>query len=194
MPLKYLDSPNGRIMYTLKSYALKQLDLIREEIIKDFKQGKIAAGIQKSIWHGMTIGLANASVQTARDALLGKDVDEDTFGDEFANAYTTMLFMSRFDREKYLAQGDVVGFVANQLVPPIFDIAAKGLVATGKSVLPAEDPQAGDKAIDKFYKTVVTKLPVGGELAYNRVMGGSENYNEDLRKKREAERKKVLGF
>lgn len=194
MPLKYLDSPNGRIMYTLKSYALKQLDLIREEIIKDFKQGKIAAGIQKSIWHGMTIGLANASVQTARDALLGKDVDEDTFGDEFANAYTTMLFMSRFDREKYLAQGDVVGFVANQLVPPIFDIAAKGLVATGKSVLPAEDPQAGDKSIDKFYKTVVTKLPVGGELAYNRVMGGSENYNEDLRKKREAERKKVLGF
>ena len=188
--------PNGRIMYTLKSQALKQLDLIREEIIKDFKQGKIASGIQKSIWHGMTVGLANATVQSARDALLGKDIDEGTFGDEFANAYTTLLFMSRFDRERYLAQGDITGFFANQVVPPIFDIFAKGAVATGSVLTPFDvnDPEAEQKAIEKFNKTVVSKLPVGGELLYNQVLGGSEQYNEDLKKKREEELKKVLGF
>ena len=196
MPLRYLKHPNGRIMYTLKSYALKQLDLIREEIIKDFKQGKIASGIQKSIWHGMTVGLANATVQSARDALLGKDIDEGTFGDEFANAYTTLLFMSRFDRERYLARGDIAGFLANQVVPPIFDIAAKGGLAAGSVLTPFDvnDPEAEQKAIEKFNKTVVSKLPVGGELLYNQVLGGSEQYNEDLEKKRKAELKKVLGF
>lgn len=196
MPLRYLKHANGRIMYTLKSYALKQLDLIREEIVKDFKQGKIASGIQKSIWHGMTVGLANATVQSARDALLGKDIDEGTFGDEFANAYTTLLFMSRFDRERYLARGDIAGFLANQVVPPIFDIFAKGAVATGSVLTPFDvnDPEAEQKAIEKFNKTVVSKIPVGGELMYNQVLGGSEQYNEDLEKKRKAELKKVLGF
>lgn len=196
MPLAYLKHPNGRIMYTLKSYALKQLDLIREEIVKDFKQGKIASGIQKSIWHGMTVGLANATVQSARDALLGKDIDEGTFGDEFANAYTTLLFMSRFDRERYLAQGDITGFFANQVVPPAFDILAKGALATGEALAPFDvtDPEAKDKAIEKFNKSVISKIPVGGELMYNQVLGGSEKYNEDLEKKRKEELKKVLGF
>lgn len=194
MPLAYLAHPQGRIMYTLKSYALKQLDLIREEIIKDFKQGKIGSGIQKSIYHGLTVGLANATVQTARDMLLGKDVDDETFSDEFANAYTTLLFMSRYDRERYLERGDIAGFFANQVVPPIFDIAAQGAIAAGSLPFSGNSREEQQKAIDKFAKTVITKLPVGGEVLYNRTMGGSEAYNEDLKKKREAERKKVLGF
>jgi len=194
MPLGYLENPNGRILYTLKSYALKQLDLLREEVIKDFKAGKIASGIQKSIWHGMTVGLANATVQTARDALLGKDVDEGTFGDEFANAYTTLLFMSRYDRERYLERGDISGFFGNQLTPPAFDIVVQGGLATGSLPFTADTPEEKKKAVEKFEKTVVSKIPVGGELAYNQLMGGSKQYNEDLQKKRIAERKKALGF
>lgn len=199
MPQAYLNHPQGRILYTLKSYALKQLNLLREEIYDDFKKGKIVSGIKKSLYHAATVGLGNASVQSARDMLLGKDVDSGTFGDEFANTYATLMFMSRYDRDRYLGRGDFSGFVGNQLTPPILDIGLQGGLAAYKAATVDgtgidSSPEDKQKAIDKFAKTVFTKIPVVGELGYYRAGGGDEAYNEALRKKRQAELNKALGY
>jgi len=39
MPLKYLQSPNGRVLYTLKTFTVKQLDFMRKQIVDEAAKG-----------------------------------------------------------------------------------------------------------------------------------------------------------
>lgn len=40
MPRNYLVNPNARILYTLKTYQLKQIDVLRQEGLKKISDGK----------------------------------------------------------------------------------------------------------------------------------------------------------
>lgn len=39
MPERYLKHPNGRIMYALKSFTLKQIDVLRKNIVQEWNKG-----------------------------------------------------------------------------------------------------------------------------------------------------------
>ena len=57
-PQAYLDNPNHRILYMLKSFTLKQLDLVRREVIKEFAKGNKKEAIKQA---GLVSGLLNNS-------------------------------------------------------------------------------------------------------------------------------------
>ena len=83
MPKLYLNHPNGRIVYMLKTFTLKQVDLLRTSIIqrtvKEVKEAKSKKGKIAAIARGNgrmlhllgTVGLANAGVDATRQFLLG---------------------------------------------------------------------------------------------------------------------------
>lgn len=196
MPAAYLRNPKGRILYTLKSYALKQLDLVRQEVLSQFAKGNITAGTKAAIRYSLLVGGGNATVQTTRDMLLGKDTDSGTFGEEFSNFFWSLAFMNKYQRDKNLSQGNFGGFVGTSLTPPILDIGLSALT-TGKGAMFPEDqdtPEQKQAAVDRFAKAVLPRIPVVGELGYYHFLGGKEQYNEKKAKDDRRALEKKLGY
>jgi len=196
MPAAYLRNPKGRILYTLKSYALKQLDLVRNEVLAEFAKGNITAGTKQAIRYALLVGGGNATVQSARDMLLGKDTDSGTFGEEFSNFYWSLVFMNKYQRDRNLSQGNFGGFVGTSLTPPILDIALQGGISGYAAISPSDKDTPEDKqeAIDRFAKNILPRIPVLGELGYYHFAGGKEEYNEKKQKEDRRALEKALGY
>lgn len=100
MPQWYLQSPNGRIFYMMKSFTVKQLDLIREESLNDIaigaRQGDIpraSKGIGKLARLMMLLAGSYASVDWIRDWVLGKRTD---FSDSLFNGMLGLAGLHSF--------------------------------------------------------------------------------------------------
>ena len=196
MPAAYLRNPKGRILYTLKSYALKQLDLVRNEVLSHFYKKNITEGTKQAIRYALLVGGGNATVQSARDMLLGKDTDSGTFGDEFSNFYWSLVFMNKYQRDRNLSQGNFGGFLGTSLTPPILDIAVQGGVSAFGVIDPSDKDTPEDKqaAVDRFAKSVLPRIPILGELGYYHFAGGKEEYNEKKKKEDRRALEKSLGY
>ena len=196
MPAAYLRNPKGRILYTLKSYALKQLDLVRNEVLAEFAKGNITAGTKQAIRYALLVGGGNATVQSGRDMLLGKDTDSGTFGEEFSNFFWSLAFMNKYQRDRNLSQGNFGGFVGTSLTPPILDIVLQGGTSGYAAISPSDKDTPEDKqeAIDRFAKNILPRIPVLGELGYYHFAGGKEEYNEKKQKEDRRALEKALGY
>ena len=75
MPVMYLNHPNGRIFYMLKTFMLKQLNLMREDGIDQIRKGNIVYGTQQLAKYAMYILAGNSGVQKAKAMLAGEDYD-----------------------------------------------------------------------------------------------------------------------
>jgi hypothetical protein len=168
MPLSYLNSPNGRILYSLKSFTIKQLDVLRRDVIQEYKAGnKLEAG--KNLLRYLTIvPLTGATVDEVKDVLLGRGFElNDITEDNYFENVTKLVGVNDYTRSMYLKRGDVSGFVTNTLAPPLSTIDAiykdmDSLVTSG-DVLP---------------ENVIKELPVGGKIWYNFFGGGLENWEK----------------
>jgi hypothetical protein len=82
MPQHYLDAPNGRIFYMLKSFTIKQLDLMRRDILDTLARGDAPEAFRSLASLGTMFILANGSADMLKDFMSGKEVEmEDTFVD-----------------------------------------------------------------------------------------------------------------
>lgn len=78
MPEKYLSGGNGRILYMLKSFALKQIDLFRNEAFQKIQQPGAAnkvEGVRRLVYLAGTLGLANAGADLLKNILLNRPTD-----------------------------------------------------------------------------------------------------------------------
>lgn len=78
MPEKYLSGGNGRILYMLKSFAIKQIDLFRNEAFQKIQQPGAAnkvEGIRRLVYLAGTLGLANAGADLLKNILLNRPTD-----------------------------------------------------------------------------------------------------------------------
>jgi len=160
MPQGYLDNPNGRILYMLKSYQLKQFDILRRDAYQEIKNGRIAKGLGNLTKLGITLGIAGATTAQVRSWILGID-DPLEGSDVWDNALKTYGWSS-YVQDKVQA-GKPAEAVAGLVAPPykVMD------------TLIQQDPRA------------VSYLPWFGKTIYHRGMGGAEKV-EESRKRREA--------
>jgi hypothetical protein len=115
MPEYYLKYPNGRIFYMLKTFTLKQLDLVRREAFDQIARGKVAEGTANLVRLGAIIGMANGGVEQAKGFVTGKDVDfEDAF---FANILRNYA-LSEWTLDK-VKKGQPVDAAIDYATPPI---------------------------------------------------------------------------
>ena len=168
MPLSYLNSPNGRILYSLKSFTIKQLDVLRRDIIQQYKSGnKLEAG-RNLLRYITLVPLTGATVDEVKDGLLGRGFElNDIAEDNYFENLTKLVGVNDYTRSVYLKQGDATGFITNTLAPPMSSINAiakdvSDLVTSG-DVLP---------------ERVIKELPVGGKIWYNFFGGGLENWEK----------------
>lgn len=116
MPQGYLANPNGRILYAMKSFAIKSFDLFRREAIGTFMDGRRqwAAGnknegkvlMQRGVRNLMGIAAAyaigGAVTNSAKDLLAGRETDPEELA---AGSLLGLVGVSRYDLQNLLRNG-----------------------------------------------------------------------------------------
>ena len=101
MPQYYLDLPNGRTLYMLKTFTIKQFDIARREGIwrikgigghpKDAKTK--ADGVRRLMYLSALFALTGAGADEIKNWILGRD---ETFSDKTWDAVLKLFGLSRF--------------------------------------------------------------------------------------------------
>ena len=169
MPQVYLDNPNGRILYMLKSFTLKQYDIVRRNIVQEWKKGNKIQATKQAVLLAGYLTAANTGVDVTKDILNGRDVRPEDLPEKALWALLGVFGMNKYTAERYIGRGDIKGAFINTLAPatPMIEAVWKGATEGFK-----EEPD---------YAPVLKGVPMFGPLSYNWVGGGAEKYNERLR-------------
>lgn len=166
-PQAYLNNPNGRVMYQLKLYPLKQADLLRREAGRDIAQGNLRKGMTSLLHISAALALSGASSTWITNFLLGRGFQpgwEDVSSGLFKN-----FGWSSFVGDK-LKQGDVTGAVADVVSPPL------GLMNDVAHAVQGKDAK------------LAAKIPLAGRLIYEHQLGGQDQWKarQVLQRRRDA--------
>lgn len=166
MPQAYLDHPNGRVLYGLKTYALKQGDVIRRDAYQKIRDGERARGLWNLTAMASVLALSNVPGDVVKAWLSGEEIDLEP------NAVEMLLRnfgLSRYSMEQS-GKGEL-GKAATDLVKPAF-------------------LNFGD--LYRKPEKVVQHIPIIGKTIYDRLMGGAEAREKakEAAEKRERARKR----
>lgn len=172
-PQKYLDVPNGRMFYSLKSYTLKQLDYMRETIIDEAAKGNVGTALKNATAYALIIPPANMAIDAAKDVVQQRPVNfEEELGDRIVNNVWKTFGASSYAVDQLGKTGSITQAAEDLLLPPLDYI--DHLIQTGVAVM-SEDKELDPKALQS--------VPLVGRLLYNFVGGGLEKYEERRRDK-----------
>lgn len=171
MPQAYLDNPNGRILYMLKSFTLKQYDLLRREVVQEWTKGNKMQAVKNGTRLAGYMAAANLTTAQIKDVMLGREIPPENLPGEALWALLGVYGLNEYTNERFLKRGDVKGAVINQLVPatPVIDAAVTLGAAPFK-----DDPNLAP---------TLRAIPLVGPLVYAWFGGGAEKYNERLKEK-----------
>lgn len=179
MPKAYLNNPNGRLLYMLKSFTLKQIDVVRRNVVQQWKKGNKAEAIKNATALAAYLSTLNLGTKVVKDLLKGRDIDVDQFPKQAFWALAGVYGMNKYSTTK-LASGKFDEFLA-ELVTPAANMITSTAGAIGETFSPSS---RRGRDYEKFTKDV----PVIGPIYHNWFGGGAEKYNRKLRR----ERRKVL--
>ena len=187
MPEFYLNAPNGRIMYMLKTYTIKQFDVARNEAFKKMKNGKTAKekaeGVRRLIYLSSVLMLTGMTADSIKNYMYNREQEfDEMIGDNLLRLVGFQKYLLwHFRRYKNVA------FTAiKAIVPPVgvFNPLYESFI----------------RDLDKFQRTkrkgeeykipgdteTIKNLPLIGRLYYN-YFGNGEKFHA---KRKEKEQKK----
>jgi hypothetical protein len=169
MPQKYLDAPNGRVLYMLKSFTLKQIDLVRRDIVQEAAKGNVGTATKNAFLLASFLAAAGVPVGIVKDWLRGRDVDMSVEGltDRAMWSVLGVFGMNQYVTDRYLARGDIMGALQNMATP-----AAPLVDAAGQTVKQLTKDEQADwsKVINEVPSIKSTK-----QILDNFWLGGDEN-------------------
>ena len=172
MPQNYLELPNGRIAYALKSFTLKQLDKLRNDIPMQWKKGNKKQAIKNAIAYSLIVPTANTAMGEVKGVMLGRPSDieglEDVPGAWASNMFK-MFGASEYMWNRHLSKGDLVAVAGGYMTPP-----AGWMTSIFDSVQQARDGELPTK--------ILSEMPVIGRFWDNWMEGGLEKALEKKRK------------
>ncbi len=168
MPQFYLDHPNLRFGFALKSFMIKQINLVKKRGVDEIARGNRKEGVGFLMRYALMAGAAGATMDWVVKSLLGRDTETD-------------WKMIPLNALKNLGLSEYVIDKARQ---------GKGKEAILAATLPPVDPILNIITADP---EAVRYIPIVGRLAYDRFMDGAEKANAakklaEKKRKREEER------
>lgn len=167
MPVEYLKNPNGRILYMLKTFAIKQLDVLRRNVVHEYKAGnKLEAG-KNAVAYLTIMPLIGASVQETKDFLLGRGANpEDIIKDGYIDNLFKVFGASEYVMDRFVKPGTIASAAGEMIAPPLdwIDAIGSDVAKALKGDLVAEESKA------------MRQVPVIGRIWYNFIGGGLEEY------------------
>ena len=165
----YINNPNARIFYMLKSFTLKQLDIARRGVYQEAKKGNFIEATKNAARLAVLVGGMNAGAKIGQRYVMSKGESEielaEDMTDETMEFFWSMLGAGEFARDRYWKRGDVIGGVGSLAIPPhswAKDVMQQSLIQLGA----AEGTQEWEKAW--------RHTPVVGKMWYNFFGGGLE--------------------
>jgi len=189
MPLKYLEHPNGRAFYMLKTFTLKQFDVMRRDAFKLMANKGTRIEGAKNLLRYMTYFTAGGmSSQALKDFIMGREYD---VSDAFIDNMWKMIGFNKYGAEK-LADTGVKGITD----------AAVSLVSvpTGPYINMLDDALNYTQyrlGIDRRNETEFKSIkgtPVFGSISYQYFFGGIEKDKERKKEERKKSRKRSREF
>ncbi len=122
MPKWYIDHPNGRLLYMLRTFGIKQLQQIDRLVVEQVKQGNRREAIKNALAYVTIVGGGNTLLNELRQPIKGEE-----FGDlERAQKYFADFFIgvaslnsqSTYSLEK-LVEGDPKSFIRGFMPTPV---------------------------------------------------------------------------
>ena len=124
MPKGYLNNPNGRMLYMLKSFAIKHMNVIRQDIFKEMKKGNLKKAMKNTAFLGSYFTSINMGADKLIDLAYGRDKTlEETF---HTNLYRATGFLSKYDVDQMGRDGDIYSWAVAMPAPPL-DPMAEGI-------------------------------------------------------------------
>lgn len=170
MPIDYIKGNKARLVYTLKSFLVKQLDYMRQEHIADIKKNPTSPtgyiNLAKFVFALMTTG---AATNVVNNILMGQKTD---FNELMLNNFLRIFGVSRY--VFYNAQRNgLKDAVANQVIPGfgILDDISKDVINPPKSLINAESI----KSIPLFGRPAYWWLGKGAEKTAKKDSGGGSS-------------------
>jgi hypothetical protein len=176
----YMNNPNWRIAYMLKSFTLKQWDLVRNDVIKQIKSGNKIEGYRNLAMLAAYMGAATTSTSIMKDFLRGKEIDPERIPNRFMWQVMGVFGFDKYSASRYLERGDFEGWLTNQIKPavPLFNAVMEGV----------KIPYAMyDDEREVRYDKLVRPVPIFGDFMYHWAFGGIEKANERLEQERRRE-------
>ena len=170
MPKKYLDMPDGRIIFALKSFGLKQLTLLHNDIIKRGKAGDKKGAALALTKYAAMIGVAGGTVDEAKELMGGGDFDVEDIPEQTLNNLTSLFFINRYSIGD-ITKGDISSVVGD-LVTPVtapLDAVIKDTSRYYNGVPIGESEQPVN---------LIKTFPVVGRIIYDWMLGGKEKDEE----------------
>jgi hypothetical protein len=165
--LAWLNNPDARIFYMLKTWTLKQYDIMRRNVLQEWQKGNKVQAVKFGTYYMAMMAAATGSAEMAKDMMLGREVKPEDFDEKALAGLLGMFGFSQYSNDRYLMRGDIAGWVKNLLTPatPMFDSAGEFVMDVVKDEV--EEPI-------KYTKP----LPIFGRLMESWFGGGKERYNE----------------
>ena len=169
MPEQYLKMPNGKVLYALKSFMLKQISNINRRTVGEFKKGNKKEAVKNAVSFALTVPVAGMGADAVKDLMLGRgfDLQDKDVSDRYFNNILRLYGASEYMVEK-LKEGQVdraLG-LGNYLVPALSTIDN-----IGRSVFDTVEEGEVDEEVYK-------ELPIAGKLYYMWFGGGIEKEND----------------
>ena len=163
MPQAYAENPNTRILYSLKSYTIKQFDFLRQQSFQKMaKKDTFTEGFTNLFRIGMLAMLANGSADVLKAILFNREIDEE---DLVFNNILRIFGVTKYTTVKARKEGIGEALIST-VAPPQFGI----LNDLSKDVVRAID----EGEIDTDELRSVKYIPLVGKLYYWREGRGVE--------------------
>jgi len=175
----YLNHPNTRPVYNLKSFLLKQIDFLMQTGVREIKRGNVKQGIRNLAMFALVTGTAGVALQDIKDVLQNKPL---TY--KMENSAIPLALLNSFGLNKYFSEAAFKGNIGESILklaaPPLetLDPFAKDAVALIKD----------DKKKPFKFESMKT-LPVVGDEMYGWSKYGKER-RKMIEKNKRAEDKK----
>ena len=190
MPEFYLKAPNGRVMYMLKTYTIKQFDVVRNEAFKKMNEGKTvkekAEGVRRLIYLASVLMLTGMSADKIKNYMYGR---EQKFDEMVGDNLLRLVGFQKYLLWHFRRYKNVAWTTVKALIPPIgvFNPVVEGFV----------------RDIDKYQRTKkkgeefkipedlesVKNIPIVGRLYYN-YFGNGEKFHAKRKEKEQKKSKK----
>lgn len=166
LPQAYLDHPNGRILYQMKTYMLKQMDVIRRDAFQEIAKGNYVRGAKNLVAVAGALALSNVPGDIVKDWISGRPIDLAKI--DWVENLLQNFGLNRYSLDKINRSTPGKGtkeFLVGTVTPPILGIASD--------------------ITDKPAKAI-KYIPGVGRTIYDRALGGNE-----ARKVVELQRKRI---
>ena len=166
MPKAYLSNPYVRMGYTLKSWAVKQLNVMNDRIIQAARRGDYATASKNAIMYSLfTVGGSALTDKGRRALFTGEPLTADGVSEALGWHALGVLTVvgNQYSAEK-LMRGDLQGFLAGAFFPPLSIFEASFADAT-RVVKSTYDPDAEPLTVDN--SRMARLIPIVGDITTN---------------------------